>query len=706
MTVLDTFFFMFEADTTAMKKGVTEADTLTKKLEKSLEETDKTTQKLGKNFLDMAINAGKAAAGLLALGVIKQTIANTADHTNAVAMQARALGTSTEALSLWQGAVVRAGGSAEEATATISGLVDKLRTMSVTGGQSFAALQLGLSQKDLEDPTKALLKLSETFGKLNNQQQLFLGQRLGLDVATVTLISKGRTELEAYLKRQQELGVVTKEQARVAALYKQQVAELGTVYETVRRELTSDFLPALTWLLAKVENVILFFRDHKEFAIGFFGAIAAILTALYIPTVIRAAVATWALIGPYVAIGLAIAALSALFALIAEDVWKFMHGQDSMIGELSKKWPALGEIVKFVCNLIVAAIKAIPGTIDDLLVILKAAFDYLASLLQFVVEIFTMGPQKALERFNDRVGEIFKGLKDKFKVFGDASAEIMKMITDPVKTFSDAWQDATDNVEKLFEIIKTGPKGIIEWLGKKLGVDLSATYGDAANSPQVASGGGKPVGKGDAANGRQIADKLVAMGWSREQAAGIAGSFVQESTGKADARNPTSGAYGLGQWLGSRKKDFEQYSGKSLEGSSIDEQLQFFQFEVTKGKEKRAGNMLRAATTAADAARIHSQYYERPGAAEANIARRQALASDILAGQTQVAQTNTPLSTMTSAAISNANTTNNRSLSVKTGPISVNTAATDGRGTADALGSSLRDHLQSTIDHFDDGVAA
>ena len=46
------------------------------------------------------------------------------------------------------------------------------------------------------------------------------------------------------------------------------------------------------------------------------------------------------------------------------------------------------------------------------------------------------------------------------------------------------------------------------------------------------------------------------------------------------------------------------------------EQLQFIQHELTKGKERPAGDKLRGARTARDAGAVVSKHYERPAARE------------------------------------------------------------------------------------------
>lgn len=120
-----------------------------------------------------------------------------------------------------------------------------------------------------------------------------------------------------------------------------------------------------------------------------------------------------------------------------------------------------------------------------------------------------------------------------------------------------------------------------------------------------------------------------ARGWSKEQAAGIVANLQQESGFNPDATGDNGAAYGVAQWHADRQKAFEKWSGHSIKGSSLAEQLQFVQYELVSGNERDAGRRLRQAQNAQDAAATFSRYYERPAAADAEAARRGQIAVQI-----------------------------------------------------------------------------
>jgi len=113
-------------------------------------------------------------------------------------------------------------------------------------------------------------------------------------------------------------------------------------------------------------------------------------------------------------------------------------------------------------------------------------------------------------------------------------------------------------------------------------------------------------------NAKTAMDYFIQQGWSKEQAAGLVANFQAESGQNLNtaATNPKEQAYGIAQWRGSRKRDFERVMGQPIKGSSLEDQLKFVQWELTN-TEKRAGTRLKAAESAAEAAAIIDQFYER-----------------------------------------------------------------------------------------------
>jgi hypothetical protein len=77
-----------------------------------------------------------------------------------------------------------------------------------------------------------------------------------------------------------------------------------------------------------------------------------------------------------------------------------------------------------------------------------------------------------------------------------------------------------------------------------------------------------------------IVDFFKAKGLEEGQAYGIAAGIMAEARGDHTAYNPSSGATGLGQWLGSRKAELIRRYGPN---PSRAEQLEFLWHELTGG---------------------------------------------------------------------------------------------------------------------------
>lgn len=123
---------------------------------------------------------------------------------------------------------------------------------------------------------------------------------------------------------------------------------------------------------------------------------------------------------------------------------------------------------------------------------------------------------------------------------------------------------------------------------------------------------------------------FMEQGWTREQSAGIVANLWAESKMRERAVGDGGQAVGIAQWHPDRQAEFKRVFGKDLSSATFEEQLQFVQHEMTKGKEQAAGRALRGARTAGQAGAIVSSKYERPYLDEG--ASRGALAEKIAAG--------------------------------------------------------------------------
>ena len=113
-------------------------------------------------------------------------------------------------------------------------------------------------------------------------------------------------------------------------------------------------------------------------------------------------------------------------------------------------------------------------------------------------------------------------------------------------------------------------------------------------------------------------DYFVGQGWTFAQAAGIVGNLIVESNLNPAAVGDSGKAYGIAQWHPDRQATCSKLLNRPIKGSSVEEQLECVENEF-KTSESRAAAKIKTATTAADAAVLCDQYYERSsGAARQN----------------------------------------------------------------------------------------
>jgi hypothetical protein len=123
-------------------------------------------------------------------------------------------------------------------------------------------------------------------------------------------------------------------------------------------------------------------------------------------------------------------------------------------------------------------------------------------------------------------------------------------------------------------------------------------------------------------------------GWTHAQAVGIVANLIKESNLKTNAVGDGGQAYGIAQWHPGRQANFAKYarenglSNTDIRKATFTEQLGFVDWEL-RNTESNAGNKLRQATTAYDAAAAFCRYYERPANVDARAAERGRLAQQL-----------------------------------------------------------------------------
>jgi len=191
-----------------------------------------------------------------------------------------------------------------------------------------------------------------------------------------------------------------------------------------------------------------------------------------------------------------------------------------------------------------------------------------------------------------------------------------------------------------------------------------------------------PVNIGMTSTESTVMDFFQKQGWTREQAAGITSNLKHESSFNHQAVGDGGKAFGVAQWHPDRQSDFKKVFGKDIRQSTLDEQLQFVQYELTIGKEKAAGDRLKQAYNAFDAGAVISEYYERPADRQGESVKRGSFADSLMDGIPGASQTS-------SDAIRSQSTTSTVNVENNIGEINIHTEATDAEGIAKDIGGAM-----------------
>lgn len=383
-----------------------------------------------------------------------------------------------------------------------------------------------------------------------------------------------------------------------------------------------------------------------------------------------------------------VAAMEKLSAITAADA--------RQADELRKKWLNVERTFTLVG---IKVVEALMPAFDELIRYIKQLGDWVVTHKDDITN-WVNGAVKAIHEFAEeanKAAEAVGGWKN--VLIGLAAIKVLGMVS-PLLSLAGALTSVGSALGVIGGGVGATALAVLGGIGAMVySKGLNTGEADYLKAHQGATWDGDPVGRArQGANSGSLADRqkylagrLKSAGYTDAQVAGIIGSLMQESGLDPNAVNKTSGATGIAQWLGPRAKAFQKQFGHSLKESTFGEQTDFMLQEL-KTTEKLADSRIRLAKTAAQAAEIHAREFERPGAAEANIARRQAYANGVYSslGQANAAAVASLPVGAQSSALQMASTSNTSSSEVNiNGPINVHTQATDAAGVAHGLGSEI-----------------
>lgn len=404
IVILDTFYTLFKADSTDLQKGAKEAVKTTDQVEKSLKSADKASDKLGVSFGRMINQAAYALTALFSVGAVISGIRAATEYTSYLSKMSEHLGYNVQAIEMWQGAVIKAGGDALKFQTTIQNLDISIRDIAKTGeGEAAKAFKkLGINIKDAQGNARTFLSvmpdIARAFEGLSKTDSSALGYQLGLDYGTIMLLQKSKIEIDALIEREKELGLITKKDTEVAQKFNLQVNDTSHAFRSLFVQISTEVLPVFEKVYKFFERVAISLRENKHLAIGTVIGIVASITSYLIPSFLglgNAAGKIGKVFGKWTILLAIIGAISSAIGILYDDFVVFQKGGDSVIGDLVKKYPelieifnAIGDAISFVSDIfkkfnitplgvLVTALNAVLHVITSIYDGIKAGWDLL-----------------------------------------------------------------------------------------------------------------------------------------------------------------------------------------------------------------------------------------------------------------------------------------------------------------------------------------
>lgn len=351
-SILETFYILFETNAAQVKKGEAEAGAATKTFEADVVSAEAAAVAMGEHVAHVFENVAIRIASAFAIERVVEFLGNLSEVNAELGVTAERLGISVEDLDAWGQATQRAGGSVDGFTQTLDFLNRGMADIATKGTSRLKPFfdELKIRVTDAPGHVRPLLAilgdLSDRLSKLGAQQRAGIAEKLGIDQGTLLLLVQGRRGVDELVERQKQLGVATEKDAEIAHKYRQALEDLEQRMRHAGTTIGSELLPKLAEFFKWIGTVSDYLAGHKGLVEGFFIGVGGVIATVYFPAVVEAAAATWALLSPLLLVVAPIAAVGAAIALLVDDVQNFLAGNKSVIGELSKTWPAVGETVR------------------------------------------------------------------------------------------------------------------------------------------------------------------------------------------------------------------------------------------------------------------------------------------------------------------------------------------------------------------------
>lgn len=323
------------------------------KLEGGLKGVEKQSKSTGKNLETLTGGLGKVVKGIAGLatviaagtGLLKlaEEARKANDELNFLSQN---LGMSSKEVKAWQGAAAAMGGSAQGMSNDMKNLNSSMNDFKMTGESSMLPMfnTLGVSMVDaqgkIRDTDKVMLDLADSMSRMNREEAVLMGQKMGFDEGTVNTLLQGRDAMKQMVDYHKQMYSSSKEELEASRKLSENQAKLGAHWASMKLMIGNAIVP----LLIKMSDIALkffeFLQRHQKTVKNVFQGLGIFLGMLVVPLLGKALLALTAFIAPFAPFLLVVGALGAAFIALYDDYKTWAEGGNSLFN-----WGAFSDYI-------------------------------------------------------------------------------------------------------------------------------------------------------------------------------------------------------------------------------------------------------------------------------------------------------------------------------------------------------------------------
>lgn len=323
------------------------------KLEGGLKGVEKQSKSTGQNLDGLTKGLGKVVKGIAGLatviaagtGLLKlaEEARKANDELNFLSQN---LGMSSQNVKAWQGAAAAMGGSAQGMSNDMKNLNSSMNDFKMTGESSMLPMfnTLGVSMVDaqgkIRDTDKVMLDLADSMSRMNREEAVLMGQKLGFDEGTVNTLLQGRDAMKQMVDYHKQMYSSSKEELEASRKLSENQAKLGAHWASMKLMIGNAIVP----LLIKMSDIALkffeFLQRHQKTVKNVFQGLGIFLGMLVVPLLGKALLALTAFIAPFAPFLLVVGALGAAFIALYDDYKTWAEGGNSLFN-----WGAFSDYI-------------------------------------------------------------------------------------------------------------------------------------------------------------------------------------------------------------------------------------------------------------------------------------------------------------------------------------------------------------------------